>query len=161
MTDYHLSGNTRRCASTGQELRVGDRYFGVLLVEGDKFVRKDYSESAWQGPPEGALGYWKSRVVEGQTNRRPPIDDDMLVECFQQLEGQTDPSKLAFRYVLALLLMRRKRLRLEGSRLEGQQEILLMRDTRKGERFQVVDPALSDHDLESVQDEIFRVLGWE
>lgn len=161
MTDYHLQVNTRRCAVTGEELRAGERFYGVLLVDGGKFLRKDYSESAWQGPPDGALGFWRSRVGDGQVPKRPPVDDDLLMECLQRLEGETDPTKVAFRYVLALLLMRRKRVRLEDTRKEGEREVMLLRCTRKGDRFQVADPALSDQELESVQDDVFRVLGWE
>jgi hypothetical protein len=161
MTDYQLQANTRRCAATGRELRPGERFYGVLLVEGGKFLRKDYSEPAWQGAPEGALGFWKSRVAEGQAPRRPPVDDDLLLACFQRLEGDPDPAKVAFRYVLALLLMRRKRLRLEDAKKEGGREVMLLRCTRKGDRFQVPDPALSDAELESVQEDVFRVLGWE
>jgi hypothetical protein len=81
--------------------------------------------------------------------------------CLQRLESETDSTKIAFRYVLALLLMRRKRLRLEDTKKEGPREVMLLRCTRKGDRFRVADPALSDHELESVQDEVFRVLGWE
>jgi hypothetical protein len=161
MTDYHLQANTRRCAATGEELRAGERFYGVLLVEGGKFLRKDYSESAWQGPPDGALGFWRSRVGDSQAPKRPPVDDDLLLECLQRSEGEADPTKVAFRYVLALLLMRKKRLRLEDARKEGGREVMLLRCTRKGDRFQVADPALSDQELESVQEDVFRVLGWE
>jgi hypothetical protein len=161
MTDYQLQANTRRCAATGQELHPGERFYGVLLVENGKFIRKDYSERAWQGPPDGALGFWRSRVVEGQSARRPPVDDDLLMACLQRLESESDSTKIAFRYVLALLLMRRKRLRLEDTKKEGEREVMHLRCTRKGDRFRVADPALSDHELESVQDEVFRVLGWE
>jgi hypothetical protein len=161
MTDYHLQANTRHCAATGEELHAGERFYSVLLVEGGKFLRKDYSEAAWQGPPDGALGFWRSRLGDGQAPKRPPVDDDLLMECLQRLEGETDPTKVAFRYVLALLLMRRKRVRLEDTRKESGREEMLLRCTRKGDRFQVADPALSDQELESVQDDVFRVLGWE
>lgn len=161
MTDYQLQAHTRRCAATGRELRPGERFYGVLLVEAGKFLRKDYGESSWQGAPEGALGFWKSRVPEGQAPRRPPVDDELILECFQRLDGEQESAKVAFRYVLALLLMRRKRLRLDGTRKEGGREVMLLRCTRTGDRFQVADPALSDTELESVQEDVFRVLGWE
>ena len=44
-------------------------------------------------------------------NRKPRFDDDLLEECFYRLDGQTDPSRVNFRYVVALLLIRRKRLK--------------------------------------------------
>src|SRR6266436_2886057 len=99
MTDYQIDANTRRCAVTGRELRPGEKFFSVLLDEHGKFVRRDYSGEAWQGPPPGAFSFWAGRIPADE-NRRPPIDDEMLVECFQRLEGQTDPARVNFRYVV-------------------------------------------------------------
>jgi hypothetical protein len=161
MTEYQIQSCTRRCAVTGRELHPGERYFSVLLDEGGSFTRKDYSLEAWEGPPEGAFSFWQSRLAPGQTQRRPVIDDEMLMECLNRLEGEDDPARLSFRYVLALLLMRRRRLRLEESRREGTQEVLCLRCARSGARYRVLDPGLSDDELESVQDDVFRALGWE
>lgn len=161
MMDYQIQTTTRRCAITGEEFRKGERFYSVLLEEAGKFVRKDYSEKAWQGPPEGSLGFWKTRCSDSATPRRPPIDDEMLMECLIRLEGDTEASKIAFRYVLALLLVRRKRLRLEDVVREQDREALLLRCTRKGDRYRVTDPGLSDTELETVQDDIFQVLGWQ
>jgi hypothetical protein len=161
MTDYQIQSSTRRCAITGRELHPGERYYSVLLDEGSSFTRKDFSLEAWEGPPAGAFSFWQSRLAAGEAQRRPLIDDEMLMECLNRLEGEDDPSRLSFRFVLALLLMRRKRLRLEESRREGGQEVLALRCARTGARYRVLDPGLSDEELESVQDEVFRALGWE
>jgi hypothetical protein len=161
MIDYQIQASSRRCATTGREIQPGERYYSVLFEEGDTFVRRDYSEAGWQGPPEGAFSFWKTRLAVGNTPRRPPIDDALLLDCFHRLEGAHEPSKVGFRYVMALLLMRRKRFRLEQTRREGEQEVLLFRCTRKGDRYQVVDPGLSDDELDAIQEEVFRVLGWE
>jgi hypothetical protein len=86
----------------------------------------------------------------------------MLLECFHRLEGATEPGKLNFRFVLSLLLLRRKRLRVLDTVVGGKdRSILVMGGPRGSERYQVVDPGLSDSDLEAVQEDIFRVLGWE
>jgi len=168
MTEYQIQASTRRCAATARELQPGERYFSVLLEESGSLVRKDYCLESWKGPPLGAFGFWQARLATGQTPRRPPIDDDLLLECFQRLapEGADEPgrqegNRVSFRYVLALLLMRRRRLRLEDTRQEGGREVLILRCTRSGERFQVTDPGLSDDQLEAVQEDVFRVLGWE
>ncbi len=162
MVDYQIQPSTRRCSVTGRELRPGERYYSVLLEEGGKFIRKDYSAEAWPGVPEGAFSFWMGRLTPPQGKRRQqPIDDEMLMECFQRLEGQLEPSRVRFRYVVALLLMRRRRLRFDQTRQDGGQEVLLMRCTRTGERHAVVNPALTDEELTTVQDEVFQALGWE
>lgn len=161
MVDYQIQPSTRRCCVSGREIRPGEHYYSVLLEEDGRFARKDYSVEAWQGVPEGAFSFWKGRLVLSQNKRRAPIDDEMLMECFQRLEGDLEPSRLRFRYVVALLLMRRRRLRFEKSEQDGPQEVLWMRCTRSGARHAVVNPGLTDEELATVQDDVFQALGWE
>src|SRR5689334_17766553 len=103
MVDYQIQPNTRRCAVTGRELVPGEKFFSVLLEEGGAFVRHDYSQDAWEGPPEGAFSFWTGTVPAQDTSRRLRIDDDLLADCFHRLEGETEPSRINFRYVVALL----------------------------------------------------------
>jgi hypothetical protein len=161
MTEYQIQANTRRCAASGRELRSGERCYTALLDVNGKFVRHDYSPEAWQGPPTGAFGFWVGRIPAPDETRRPQIDDDLLLDCFQRLEGQTDPNKVNFRYVVALLLMRRKRLKFEEATTSGGQEILILRCPRSREIYQVTNPRLTEEEMAAVQEEVFKVLGWE
>ena len=161
MTDYQIQNSTRRCAATGRELQPGERYFSVLLDEGGKFVRQDYSQEAWPGPPRAAFSFWQGRISSPSAPRRAPIDEEMLLECFHRLEGEQGPDKVRFRFVLALLLLRKKRLRLAEARQEAGQEVLVVHCPKSGGRYAVVDPQLADAELESVQDDVFDVLGWQ
>src|SRR5436309_450626 len=119
MTEYQIQPITRRCAATGQELQPGSRYFSVLLEQGGKLVRLDYSGDAWTGPPPGAFGFWAGRVPSPEQGRQTRMDDEMVHECFLRLQDEVEPARVNFRYVLALLLMRRRRLRFEQVRREG------------------------------------------
>src|SRR6476646_5899147 len=103
--EYQIQPNSRRCAVTGKELQPGERFFSALLEEDRQLVRKDFSTDAWRGPPEGAVSFWTGHVPTGAEKIKPRYDDDLLEDCFQRLEGQTEPSRLNFRYVVALLLM--------------------------------------------------------
>jgi hypothetical protein len=160
MTDYQIQPNTRRCSATGRDLRPGERYYTALLEEGDHFVRKDFSREAWQGPPTAAFSFWSGKVPESQDDNKPRFDDDLLEECFHRLEGQTEPAKQNFRYVVALLLMRRKRLKFDQVVKDGSDEKVCVTCTSNGERYQIVNPRLSDEEMVKVQEEVFRVLGW-
>jgi hypothetical protein len=161
MIDYQLQAPTRRCSVTGRELRPGEKYVAALLDEGGKFVRRDFAPEAWAGPPANAIGHWAGRVpAAGESAKRPPIDDEMLAECFHRLDGADDPGRVQFRYVVALLLMRRKRFKFEDVTKDAAGETLLLRDTRTGDRYAVADPGLTDEAMAAVQDEVFRVLGW-
>jgi hypothetical protein len=161
MTEYQIQANTRRCAASGRELRPGEKFYSVLLEEGAGFVRKDYGSEAWQGPPPGAFSFWAGRVPTDEAARRPRIDEELLVDCFQRLEGQTEPGRLSFRYIVALLLLRRKRFKFEETRQASGQELLYLRCTRTRAQYQVVNPRLTTEEMGLVQEEVFKVLGWE
>ena len=160
MTDYQIQTNTRKCSITGRELRPGEKYFSVLFDENGAFVRRDYSAESWSAVPEGAYSFWSGRLPLEGTPRRPGIDDEMLFDCLRRMDGETEPAKIKFRYVLALLLMRRKRLKFVEAHHEDDHDILILQSPQRGERITVIDPRLSDQEMNAVQDEVFEVLGW-
>lgn len=159
--EYQIQPNSRRCAASGRELQPGERFFSALLEENHTFVRKDFAPESWQGPPPGAFSFWTGHVPLTNDKIRPRFDDDLLEDCFRRLEGQTEPGRVNFRYVVALLLMRRRRLRYETAVLEDGVEKMILRCQRTNEKHEVVNPRLSDDEMTQVQDEVFNVLGWK
>jgi hypothetical protein len=162
MAEFEIQGPTRVCAASGRELRPGDRFVGVLTAEGGTFVRRDYAAEAWPGPLDGALAYWSGKVPADDRPHRPFVNEAVLLDCFDRLAAATEPDGLNFRYVAALLLMRKKRLKFEDVvRDESGRDVLLVRDSRGGAVHRVIDPHLTDDQIAAVQAEVFRVLGWQ
>ena len=156
--EYQVQLHTRRCAVTGRELKPGERYYAALTEDGPRLVRHDYSAEAWQGPPAGAFSFWSGRVPPANEKPRPRIDDDLLEDCFERLEGQADPGRINFRFVVALLLIRRRRFKLEMG--ETDDATMAVRCVRSGQTYRVINPRLSEAEMNDVQDEVFQVLGW-
>lgn len=161
MTDYQLQPSARRCTETGRPLQPGDTYYSVLTEDRGRLQRRDYAADAWHGPPEGAFSWWRAQVQPEGKKRKLVLDEDTLRDLFEQLEGATDPGKIRLRYVLALLILRLRRLLLEEAKTEAGVEVLTLRDGRTGRRFRVENPALSDSELLDVQDEVLKALGWD
>jgi hypothetical protein len=151
--DYEVQRCTRRCAKTHRVLEPGENYFSTLIVEGAKVVRYDFAEEAWSGPPDGSLGWWKSRVPTGESKRASWAPSDVMLDLFDELEHQADKQDL--RYVLALLLVRRRVLRLEDTvHAEPGVEQLVVRCPRRETtyRLAVMDP--SEARVQVIQDEL-------
>jgi hypothetical protein len=159
VTGYHIQGSTWRCARTGRELRPGEKVYSVLYDRGAVFEREDIGVEAWQGPPEGAFSFWLGRVPPKEQARCPQVDENLLFDCFSRLAGETDPRKIAFRYVLALWLMRKKRLKFESTARRGEQDVLVLRCGRTRQTHEVADPRLTEQQVAEVQDEVQRLLG--
>jgi hypothetical protein len=161
MTPYQIQGPARQCAATGRELRPGERFHSVLFEKDGQFARMDYAADAWSESPESAIAHWSGRIPASGQSWRPMINDELLFDCFDHLGEATEPAQRNFRYVLALLLMRRKRFKFEDVRKRDDEELIVLRDSKSGTRHEVPDPHLSDVEMASVQDEVFRLLGWE
>ncbi len=162
VAEFDIQGPTRVCAASGKVLSPGEPYYAVLTDKDGSFVRTDYAAEAWPGPPDGAMAYWAGRVPAADTSKKPRVNDALLLDCFDHLAGVTDPSRVNFRYVVALLLMRRRRLKFEDHRrLDDGSEVMLLRDARSGDRHEVADPRLGEDQIAAVQSEVFQLLGWE
>lgn len=163
MTDYEIHGPARVCAATGRELKPGDRFHAVLAEDAGKFTRTDYAAEAWHGPPANVVAHWAGKVPAAAVKpRKPVVNDDLLLGCFDRLKGSNDADGLNFRYVAGLLLMRRKRFRFEDTiRDDAGRDVLILKDAKLGAVHHVADPRLTDDQIATVQTEVFRVLGWE
>lgn len=158
--EYQIQPITRRCTVTGRELRPGERYYTALVEDGSQFLRRDYSQEAWQGPPDGTFSFWTGKVPPPQDAHKPRFDDDLLEECFHRLDGQTDAGRINFRYVVALLLIRRRRYKLEQNVATDGVEQMVVKCLKTGEKYYVVNPRLTEAEMLDAQDEVFQVLGW-
>jgi hypothetical protein len=111
LLDFEVQRCSRRCAVTDRALEPGDLCYSLLEVSGAEVLRKDFSADAWNGAPDGALGWWKSRIPEPTAKKIKLAPNEVLLELFDQLADQ--PGQIDLRYVLALLLVRRRVLRVE------------------------------------------------
>ncbi len=109
--EYDLQKPTRTCAATGREIATGETFYSVVTRDGVELRRLDYSAEAWKGPPDEAIGWWKS-VMGDREGKKPKLaPSEVLLELFRELGDAADRRDL--RYVLTLLLIRRRLLRLE------------------------------------------------
>jgi hypothetical protein len=141
MIDFEIQRCSRRCAATDRELAPGEVFYSVLVSRDAEVVRCDYSEQAWQGAPEDAIGWWKSRMPEPNAKRAHWAPNDVMLDYFHRLEEQNAEPDV--RYILALLMIRRRILRLEDSEVDdsGNEELVVFCPRNEAEyRVRVVSP---------------------
>jgi len=171
-TNYEISRSSGVCAATGRALLPGEPCIAALCERlgdvGAPFFRLDYSVDAWQqGPrPDRLFGYWRTTVPEPHAKRRVFVDDDLLTNVFERLAGDERPQRIAFRFVIALILMRKKLLKYSGRETRGAHEIWLLAPRVPAnsplpppEPFEVVNPRLADEDIREVTDQLGEILN--
>jgi hypothetical protein len=155
--DYDVQSFTRRCTATGRELAPGEWYYSVLVSEGADLKRCDYSIDGWQGPPAEAIGYWKSQVPDKTSRRKQWAPNDVILHFFDELAQQ--PDKQDMRYVLTLLLIRRRVFRLEDQKRDQQgNEVLTVYCPRRDATYTIPAVVPTQSRIDEIQQQLTALL---
>ncbi|MDO4558081.1 MAG: hypothetical protein Q4C47_03860 [Planctomycetia bacterium] len=184
--NYNLPKNAKECFATRHVFGPGEAVHSVLIEETNgRYSRRDYTLAAWRRifenddsvvlpsvpdviadpermtKPDGIVGDWRTRIPDAAHRRQKWAPNDVLIRFFEELEDR--PGESEMRYILALLLVRRRILVVEGEvsgdpdvPAEAGLRILLLRNVKPDQiyRVPVVVPSSSQR-----QDEIQRKLA--
>lgn len=113
------------CAGLDRALEPAERIVVVLLepteaIDGDGFERLDFTQEAWEAgsrpdPSRTVFAVWHAEAPVPGKKADALISAQGLLDLFEQLEGTEEPRRRAFRYVLALQLMRKRQLEYAGT----------------------------------------------
>lgn len=157
MIDFDVQKCTRRCAKTDRELQAGEVMYSVLIAEDANVVRKDFCEQAWEGPPDDAIAHWKSVTPEPNTKKTNWAPNDVMLDFFVQLENQ--PGKEDIRYILTLLMIRRRIVKLENTQTdEAGNEIMVVFCSRNDTEYMVPAIVPTRQRAGEIQDELAHLL---
>ena len=84
------------------------------------FVRIDFCEKCWSegqrpAPPLTMFSYWRTIVPIPEQKKKLLVDDSVLMDVFTRMEDKKEPQEIRFRFVLALILMRKRLLKYEAT----------------------------------------------
>jgi len=155
--DYEIQRCSRHCAVTQRELAPGEVFYSALFSEGSELVRRDYAAEAWTGPPEGVVGWWKSQMPEPNAKKTRLAPNEVILQLFDQLADQ--PDRADMRYVLALLLLRRRVVRPEESETDDEgREVMVMYCPRRETTLRTPIAMPTSERTEQIQNELAALL---
>lgn len=135
-------------------LAGGDEYVAVLYDRASQFERQEFCLDCWadrQGRLQDAFSTWRGRVPMPEEPKSKLVSDEVLIEFFEKLEGLEEASKINLRFVLGLMLMRKKLLVYEGSGTDQHgRELWSMRFRADSRPLALIRPALSQQQITEV-----------
>lgn len=138
---------------------INDPLRVLLLAVPNGYERRDY---CLQCVPDdvaiAALASWQTRRPPPSRTKPRPFDAETVLTFFRRLGVAETPEQRQFRFVLALLLWRRKVLRFERS-VAGQSAELWEFTARDGERFQLERPRLEESEVEALSAQLEALLA--
>lgn len=155
MQDYTVQRCTRRCQKSDRPLEPGERFYSVVVANGTDLIRFDCSEKEWDGPPDGAIGWWRGRMPPTGNTSRTPTPTEVLLETLAELCECPEEASLA--YLLGVLLVRRRILVEEGadagstSKSSQEPEYMHLRHLSDQREYWVPLQPPGDEEVESIQ----------
>jgi len=157
MSDWRIQRREGACGRCGQAFADGDPFFSVLQLESEPLQREDLCPKCFEDPREvGGLLFWRTRHLEDR-RARFAVDFEAIEELFLALEGRREGRQPELRYLLSLLLLRKRRLKLVGVRRHAEGEVLCLRRPRRQEEFEVQVFELDSERAQALRAELARV----
>lgn len=150
MAEWRIRKREDLCAGSGEPFEEGQVMYSLLLWREGMLVREDHGPASFeqvsQATGEGApLIFWRTRWHE-KKKRGLAVDFDTVEALFLALAPREEERLRMLRYLLALLLMRKRRVKLLRVVRRGGAEYLRLRRPRREEELDVevfdLDPEL-------------------
>ena len=158
--EWNIQPRALQCAASGRPFEKGERVYSALYWRDGQYARVDLSAEAWNARNEniGPLSAWQADFVPPAP---PPeaLRKDDAESLLRRLMTANEPATRNARYILALMLERKKVVRqLERQRQEGG-SILVYEHLPSGEVWLIDDPGLKLGELKAIQDEVAHLLA--
>jgi hypothetical protein len=158
MGEWEIDKPLGQCYGTNRTIEAGEEYVSTLIETEQGLERRDFCLDYWNSEKPEVFCYWKTKLPHPDQKKHVFVDDEMLMTFFERLEKETEQEKINFRFVLALVLMRKRRLKYDGSRTEDGKEIWQLRITGEKELVEVINPNLDDEQIEQLTSQIGEIL---
>ncbi|MCA9003401.1 MAG: hypothetical protein KDB61_15865, partial [Planctomycetes bacterium] len=132
MAQWKISGRQSACSKCSHPFEDGERHNSMVSFTEEEVRRGDFCQSCWekgdidvhwdeveQGEGEAIAApvephrFWWSTTHHSKPQKTLQMDMDALQRLFLELEKRQETKLRELRYVLCLLLMRKKRVKLE------------------------------------------------
>jgi hypothetical protein len=169
MTTWKVARITKACALSGRPLPhdapIVAALFGVPeevsedKVRGSGLVRRDFlvegnEPAAIDAATKDAFCTWRTRTAPENPAKARRLDLGFAKELFERMRAENDPTRAPVLWTLAMLLVRKKQLRLVSER-DGALELRWPGEDQP--LFAVASVVVTDAEQEALQQELARL----
>ena len=160
--EYIISKTDGQCRSCRKRMQPGEEFVATVREVDEGFHREDFCLPCWDAAPReepATFGVWRSRVPRPQEKKKLLIDDELLISFFERLSGVDSPAKIDFRFVLALVLMRKKLLVYDRmDKLPDGREVWKMHFKGGTQTHEVINPHMDEENIAEVSRHLGEIM---
>jgi hypothetical protein len=164
MNDWNIQGRAHACEACGKPFADQEAYHTLLFDDRSDLRRSDICAGCWQQQfSEGArdrkgfLSYWQG-IYEAPPPVVDPIHRDTAETLLRKLIEQNDPRYVPAGYILAVMLERKRILKVKEQIVRDGKRTFIYEQPKTGDVFTIADPDLKLDQLEEVQRDVAALL---
>ena len=159
---YEVARPQGKCMLCEQPIPPEQKFMAALVDLPAGFQRIDCCEACWpKRERKDIIAFWQTAMHKTEQKKRLFVDDAVLCELFERLADVEEPAKVNFRFVLGLILMRKRLLVYESTRVEGEKELWAVRMRGKQEMLDLLNPKLGEEQVMEVSQQLGQILQQE
>ncbi len=160
MTDaWKIPAKHPTCDGCEADLAPGQLVTTVLSFEAEGPQRRDLCDTCWQAVEKADdVIYWRRTRSESDASKRRVVDYAMLRDVFARLVDQDAPAYRRLAYLVGLVLVRKRFLRLQGFEARDGREVMVVRRRAGDPSIEVPAPFLTAEDIVETREHLMRLL---
>ncbi|MSU31211.1 MAG: hypothetical protein EXS25_00850 [Pedosphaera sp.] len=166
MIEWHIQSRAHVCKITGRPFSHGEAYHTVLLDAKTGFERLDLCSDAFKDQSaeilarQGLVSHWRGIYEPPPAVAPDAIQKEDAESLLRKLLEQPDDRYAGATYILAVMLERKRVLRVKAQSRESGRRVFVYEHPRSGDLFTIADPDLQLSQLEQVQRDVSQLLEY-
>jgi len=165
MNDWNIQSRAAGCEACGRPFVDREAFHTLLFDEQSEFLRRsDVCEACWQNQfsdgareRKGFISHWQG-IYEAPVPAVDAIQKDTAETLLRKLIKQNDPRYAPAGYILAVMLERKRILKVKEEVVRDGRRVFIYEQPGTGDVFTITDPVLRLDQLEEVQRDVAALL---
>lgn len=162
MNEWNIQSRAHACEACSQPFADKQPYRTILFEEGNELRRSDICEPCAQKAGDlrtraGFVSQWQG-VYEMPPPVTEAIQKDTAETLLRKLVEQNDPQHAPAAYILAVMLERKRILKVKEQIKRDGRRVFVYEQPKTGDVFTIADPDLRLDQLEQVQHDVAQLL---
>ena len=164
LNEWNIQSRAHACEACAKPFVDKEQYHTLLFDEKQDFRRSDVCVACWQkdfseGARErkGFISYWHG-IYEAPPVHVDPIQHETAETLLRKLIELNDPKYIPAGYILAVMLERKRILKVKEQVKRDNQRVFVYEHAKNGDLFTVPDPNLQLNQLDEVQRDVASLL---
>ncbi len=170
-TGYSFARPHGKCMICGRGIEKGEKFTAAVREGAMGLERLDVGAECWESVDKNPLlAHWRATMPDGDAPKpKMFVDDTVLCDLFERLaetplgeiaeEEGSIAAKANFRFVLGLILMRKRLLSYESTHTKDGQEFWRVKLKGREQPFDLPNPRLDEQQVTQVSEQLGQILS--